>query len=127
MSLTANIILNTFSIIILIIIYFYDYQHSSLPSMRNKLFNIILFTTIFLLIFDCFGRFDGNSNYIYYIFNNISNFILCAMNPILPSLWLLFLECYINQSEKLNKKLVIILSVINTSNKIGRASCRERV
>jgi diguanylate cyclase (GGDEF)-like protein len=76
---------------------------------------MILKVTILSLIFDIFSRFDGTSSPIYPILNNIGNFIIFVLNPILPSIWLLYVQNQIFPEES-TKQLIYPLLFINIIN-----------
>ncbi|MHB1154342.1 MAG: GGDEF domain-containing protein [Eubacteriales bacterium] len=116
MSLIFNIILNTYSIIILSIIYIYFLRLNEKVSVQNKLFMLILQTTAVILLFDIFGRFDGSRYPVFYILNHTGNFIIFLLSPVLPSLWLLYIYNYILGWSKKVKTLLYILYAVNAAN-----------
>jgi hypothetical protein len=85
MGLGNVIILNLYSIAILLIIYFHAIKLLEKDLLSDKLYTVFLYTTIFLLVIDILSRFDGNSSIIIYpVFNHIGNFVIFLMGPALP-------------------------------------------
>jgi diguanylate cyclase (GGDEF)-like protein len=82
-------------------------------STQNKIFVILLNVTIVLLVFDTMGRFDGNSGFLYIINNHVGNFFLFALHPVIPSIWILYVNYQIYQNKyKLKKIAYILLSLV---------------
>lgn len=116
MDLQKNGIINIYSIAILLIIYFHSLKNDEKKTCQYKLYSMILKITILSLIFDIFSRFDGMSSPIIYpILNNVGNFLIFVLNPILPSLWLLYVQNQIFSEESI-KKLICPLLIINVIN-----------
>lgn len=115
MNLQSNGIINVYSIAILIIISFHSFKNNEKGSWRYKLYFMMLQVTILMLIVDIFSRFDGMSNTVYPIFNYIGNLLIFILNPILPSLWLLYVHYQIFPEDK-KTKLIYLLLAINIIN-----------
>ncbi len=116
MSLTYNIILNSYSIIILSIIFIYFLRLNEKVSVHNKLFMLMLQTSVIILLFDIFGRFDGDRYPIFYFLNHTGNFIIFLLSPVLPSFWLIYIYNYVFGWSKKVKKLLYILYAVNAFN-----------
>lgn len=116
MSLFSIMILNTYSIILLIILGLQALKHAERNSRQYKLYMLILQATVLLLIVDVLGRFDGYAEVFYPALNQIGNFLLFLINPIIVSLWLLYAYFQIYDD---NKKLKFPLYVIVFSNVIN--------
>lgn len=116
MNLANNIILNIYSIAILIIVYFLYSKHEDKESIQFMLYKSIVYTTIAMLIFDILSRFDGKPNTIFPIINYYGNFFIYLLNPIVPSLWLLYVHYQIYRNEEKMKRLIYPLSIINFIN-----------
>ncbi len=111
MNLTGNIVINLYSIIILIIISIHSLKQYDKISMQNKLFMVMLQITVFMLFIDIFSRFDGNPGTVYSIINYSSNFLIFLFSPLLPSFWLLFVHNFLFQDkEKLRRLLYLLYS-----------------
>ncbi|GAB6110001.1 GGDEF domain-containing protein [Fusibacter bizertensis] len=111
MDLTNNIILNIYSIIFLIIIYIYAENNDDKFSLQHKLYMKILMTTILLLFIDIFSRFDGNPDSFYPTVNYWGNLIIFLLNPVLPSLWLLYVHFQVYKDERKTIQLMYLLIV----------------
>jgi len=72
--------------------------------------------TIVMLVVDILSRFDGNPNTFYSIFNNLGNFLIFMLSPILPSIWLIYIYYQIFHQEERVKKLFYPIVVINLIN-----------
>jgi len=116
LNLVNNIMINTYSIIILIIIYYHSVNHSDNDYFQHKLFTWIINATIIMLAIDIFSRFDGNSNTINSILNHFGNFTIFMLNLILPSFWLLYVHYQIFHEEEKTKKLFYPILIINLIN-----------
>lgn len=112
MNFTSVIVVNAYSILLLIIIYRHSLKHSENSSLLNKLYRIIVQLTILMLFIDIFSRFDGNSDTLAPVLNHIGNFMIFLFSPIIPSVWLLFVNYYIFSEDK-NKRLIHFLLALN--------------
>ncbi len=94
MNFAGNIIINSYSIIILVIISVYSSRYIDKKNVKNRLYQLMVYITIMLLIADILSRFDGRPETIIYpILNHTGNFIIFLTNPLLPCVWILFI-CY---------------------------------
>jgi diguanylate cyclase (GGDEF)-like protein len=74
--------------------------------------------TILMIIIDTLGRFDGKAETFYPLFNHLGNFFIFFLNPVLPSLWLLYVHNQIFYNDEKTKKSIpplIIIFLLNTS------------
>jgi diguanylate cyclase (GGDEF)-like protein len=66
-----------------------------------------------MLIVDTLGRFDGLAESFYPIFNRVGNFVVFALQPIIPATWVMYAHLNIFQDEertlKLRKPLLLIV------------------
>lgn len=112
MSLANNIILNTNSIIILIVVSVYFYKQSGTTSIQNKIYIMMLQTTAILLLFDILSRFDGNRYAVLPFLNHAGNFTVFLLGPVLPSLWLLYVYNFVyGQFRKIRYLIYLLLAV----------------
>ncbi len=116
MNLINNIIINVYSIGILVIIYIFSLRNDEEKSLQNKLYNGILLITILMLAVDILSRFDGKPHTIYPIINQIGNFVIFLLNPVVASLWLLYVYDQIFQTEKIPRKVRYPLYAVNAVN-----------
>ncbi len=118
MDLNNNIVLNLYSIIILSIIYFHSEKNDNKLTLQHKLYIRLLQMTILLLVIDIFSRFDGKPETIYATINYLGNLIIFLLNPILPSLWLLYVHFQVYKDEHRTVRLTFMLSFITIVNAI---------
>lgn len=118
MNLVNNLVINIYSIALLIIICLYSLKHAEKESLQYKLYIMMLQITILMLVMDIFSRFDGKSDTIYLIINHFGNFMVFLLSPILPSLWLLYVHCQVFHEEWKTRRLFYPLFVINAVNTV---------
>jgi diguanylate cyclase (GGDEF)-like protein len=116
MSLMNNLIINIYSLLILIVLYHQNNKFQDDKKLNNKIFRSMMQLTFVLLFLDILSRFDGNIDSFYPIFNHIGNFLVFLLSPILASLWLLYVHYQIFNLEKKTRKLKKPLIVINLLN-----------
>ncbi|MFB6468509.1 GGDEF domain-containing protein [Cytobacillus sp. Hz8] len=116
MNFVNNLVLDIYSILLLIIICFHSFKQTERDSIEFKLFLSIVITTILLLLLDIGSRLDGNPGEIYYVIDNSGNFLIFLLNLILPSLWLLYVHYQVFQDERKTKRLCYPLLVLNVLN-----------
>lgn len=116
MSLKINAILNIYSIMVIIIIYFQALRCLEKESLRDKLYMSMLHITILMLVIDILSRFDGKALEIYPVLNNVGNFLIFLLNPILPSIWVVYVYLQIFHKQRKIRRLVYFLCVINAIN-----------
>lgn len=113
MDLTSNVVINIYSITILIVIGYHSSKQLVEDSLPYRLFMLMLQVTVLLLAVDIFSRFDGRIGTIYPVINRIGNFFVFMLNPILPSLWLLYAHCEVFQDVEKTRRLYYPLIAIN--------------
>lgn len=113
MSLGSNIILNLYSIAIVLIIYFHAAKFFNKDSLSDNLYMLIMCITVFLLGVDILGRFDGHASPIYPVFNHIGNFATFLVCPVLPSLWVAYVHFQVYCDERKTRRLFYPLIAIN--------------
>ncbi|MFB0920930.1 MAG: diguanylate cyclase [Oscillospiraceae bacterium] len=118
MRLIDNVILNGFSVLLLVILFVYSLQSSAERSLRQRLYFRILLCTIVLLILDFFSRFDGHLGTFYPLVNQVCNFLLFLLNPVLPSIWFAYAHVQIYHDEQRVKKLFLPLLTLNALNAV---------
>ncbi len=118
MNLTSNLILNAYSIALLILIYIQSKKQSGENYLQYKLYIGLLQITTLLLIVDTFSRFDGNAGTIFTIINYAGNFLIFLLGPVLPSLWLLYAQYQIFHDEEKTKSWMYPLIAISIANAV---------
>lgn len=118
MGLISNIVINGFSVMLLIILCIHSQKRIDEKSLQHRLYFRILIITLLLLLLDMFSRTDGNLGTVYPLLNRTSNFLLFLLNPVLPSIWLLYVNFVIFRDEETTKKLITPLIMLNAVNAI---------
>ena len=116
MSLLSNIIINSYSILILLIICINSLRIFEKTSLQDQIYMMILYAAIVMLVLDVLSRLDGNAQAFYPLLNPIGNFMIFALNPVLASLWLAYVHLYVFNNEKQTRKLIYFLSLVNIIN-----------
>lgn len=116
MDFKSNLIINTYSIILLFIVYLHSRKHSEKEFLQYGLYMKMLLITILMLVVDILSRFDGNPGTIYPFINYVGNFLIFIISPIIPSLWLSYVHYQIYQEDEKTKKLIYPLLAINAIN-----------
>lgn len=112
-SLSGNLIINVYSIILLIVIVIHVKKLNLMEFIQDRLFIMILYCTVLLLFLDILSRFDGRPNTIFPVINTLGNFLIFLFNPVLPSLWILYVHFQVFRKESKTKQLYPILFSIN--------------
>ena len=113
MTLSDNIVINGFSIAILLLIIIYYEKNGDKASRHTRLFLGMLKLGVLMMVFDSMGRFDGNPDTIYPIINSVGNFMLFSLAPVLPSLWLLYVYYYISPDGKVTRFIKLSVITVN--------------
>ncbi|KAF0092009.1 MAG: diguanylate cyclase [Fusobacteria bacterium] len=116
MTLTNNIIINIYSILILLVIYHNTNKLDNEQKFNDKIFKSMIKLTSVLLFIDILSRFDGNPDSFYFFFNHVGNFFIFLLSPVLASLWLLYVHYQVFNLEKKTRKLIKPLIGINLLN-----------
>ncbi|MBP8640892.1 MAG: diguanylate cyclase [Oscillospiraceae bacterium] len=116
MNFMGNMILNSFSILLLAILCVHSLDRIEVKSYQHKLYIRILIITILLLVFDIFGRMDGHVGTAYPFLNHAGNFFLFLLNSVLPTIWFAFVYYQVNHSEEKTKRLTLPLIGLNIIN-----------
>jgi diguanylate cyclase (GGDEF)-like protein len=118
MNLVGNIVLNLYSIILVIIIYFQSVKQVEKDLLQYKIYMMMLKMTIFLLTADIFSRFDSKPDTIFYFINYTGNFVIFFLNLVIPSLWLLYVYDQVFHEESNIRKLFYLLVTLNCVNAV---------
>jgi len=116
MTLLDNMTINGFSIIILVFIIVYYHINADRGTSTNKLFMIMLQFTVLMLVVDSMGRFDGSPATYHYFVNHLGNFLLFLFSPVIPSLWLIYVHCYIFPAKRISRFISTSLIIVNVTN-----------
>lgn len=116
MYLVSNVVVNIYSIAILIIIYILSLKQEEKESLQNKIYKRIIQITMIMLVIDILSRFDGNPGTIYSAINHFGNFMIFLLNPVVPSLWLLYVHDQVYHKEEKTRQLSYPILAINLLN-----------
>lgn len=116
MNFTGNLVINLYSAAIIIIIFFQSKKQDVKPSLQQKIYMMMLKLTLMLLVMDIFSRMDRGADTIYFFTNHFGNFMIFALNLVMPSLWLLYVYIQILQEESKLRRLCSFLVVLNCVN-----------
>jgi len=111
MGLTNNLVLNTFGFFVLTVISAYSFKRNEIRSMQQKLYIAVILANMLLLILDTLSRADGKLGTIYPLINQVGNFMLFLLNPILASIWCLYVNFRVFHDLQKIKKLILLLLV----------------
>jgi diguanylate cyclase (GGDEF)-like protein len=98
------------------IIGFHAYRSFDKESLQDKVFMSILYLTIVMLIIDILSRFDGRTDTIYPVINAFGNFMIFLLNPMLPSLWVIYVYLQVYSDGRKIKWLLYPLYTVNIVN-----------
>lgn len=116
LNLSFNIIIDAYSIVILALILISSLRQVEKTPLMSRVFNLTIIVTITLFVFDVFSRMDG-LDYPYYPFcNTVANFIVFSLNPVVPSLWLIYAHYQLFYDERRTRKLYPTLIALNVAN-----------
>ncbi len=107
------LILNLYSVIILLILGFHARKNSEKESLRDKLFYLVLCFTVFVLCMDTLSRFDGMVFTFSHTVNAFGNFVVFLLSPVMPCLWLAYVHLQIFQRERETKRFLCLLGLVN--------------
>lgn len=116
MDLIHNVNIDVFSILILMTVGSHLIKNEEKGNLQYKLYLCALILNITMLLCDIMGRFDGNPDTFYSVLNQIGNFLMFALGPILASLWLMYGHHQIIRDEKKTKRLIYPLLSISAIN-----------
>lgn len=111
-----NLLVNLFSIIVLLVVYQHCRKKEYKTVLQNKIFMMMLILTMILLVFDVFSRLDGKEYAFYPLLNQVGNLFSFGLNMILPPLWLIYVSCQIYTDEKKIKKWFYPLGAVAVLN-----------
>lgn len=118
MNMTSNIIINLYSIIILAVILVSLLKLADNGAYADKLYKLMVVTTLFMLIMDSFSRFDGRAETLFPLINHLGNFLTFLLSPILPSLWLLYIHLQLFRDGNNTRRLIGPLLAVVAGNAI---------
>jgi len=112
-NLPGNVIINLYSVVLLIVIIIHGKKLVRMDSFQDRLFFMMTYCTILQLILDILSRFDGRPDTIFPVINALGNFLIFLINPVLPLLWIAYVHFHVFRDESKTKKLFLFLFVIS--------------
>ena len=112
MGLTDNLMLNLYSIVLLVVVDVHTQNHHDTRQLQNVLFLWVSRLTILLLVMDVLARFDGLDTPLHPIFNQVGNFMLYLMGPALVVCWFLYVHLQVTQRKKATVRLMKPLGIL---------------
>lgn len=116
MSCTGYLGISIYSIIILVFIYFHAVKHTE-KKMLHSLYMLLLQATLIMLVTDMISRADGMQG-IKFLVVNAANFLLFFLNPVIPSIWFLYVHYQVFLDRQKTKRLSYFLILINGINAV---------
>jgi len=116
MNFAGNLLMNLYSMTILIILFLQLKKQDTKDSLEYKLYKMMIQTTFLLITIDILSRIDSRKGIIYYYFNHFGNFMIFALNLVIPSLWLLYVYMQVYQEDVRMRRLfygLVVLNIIN--------------
>lgn len=80
-------VINWFSVLLLIILCVHSLRSVDEKTFQHRLYVEVVLITIILLILDVLSRTGRNLGTVYPLINQVENFLLFLLNPVLPSMW----------------------------------------
>jgi diguanylate cyclase (GGDEF)-like protein len=119
MPLAHTLMLNSYSLIILAVILLSSNRLIDRRFLQNRLFILLLLIVMFLLPVDVFARLDGVRSPLFPVLNQVGNFLLYLINPIVPSIWMLYVYNQIHQDDQETRRLVPLLWISSGANAVA--------
>lgn len=116
MHLVFNTILDLNAIVFLIIIAAFARSSLTGKTFHDRIFLFMIYVSILMLSLDIFSRFDGNAGTVYPMLNHLSNMLIFLLNPVFPSLWVLYVSCLISSDGRPSRIVYYPLILISTVN-----------
>jgi diguanylate cyclase (GGDEF)-like protein len=116
MSLVSNAVICVHLVIVMLVMLGYSIRRMDRKNPADKLYVTLLIVNIALLIMDVLARCDGTSHEAFPLINRVSNFLIFAANPVLPSLWLLYVLHWANKGVREIKKALRWIALLNAVN-----------
>ncbi len=118
MSLSSNVTINLYSIAVLVIIFIQNMKSTEKNLLPQKYFIRILLVTALMLVMDILSRFDGRPGTLHAAANQVGNFLIFLLSPVLPSLWLLFIHSKVDDGTRKFRRWLWLLPVLNAVNAV---------
>ncbi len=105
MTITGNLLLNLYSIVILFVIGVHQSRIRHMTDPGDRLYYAIIRINMVMLVADILGRLDGTAHPLYPVLNSTGNFLTYLLNPVMPIIWFLYVHYQIKPSSLHLKRL----------------------
>ena len=116
MSLTANLVMDSYAILILLVLFVYSLSGGCRNSPQHRLYLSMLLTTMLLLVIDVISRCDGFAYPAFPALNRWGNLALFLITPVLPSLWVMYVYSQTRGDGSIPLSAFLILLLLNAEN-----------
>lgn len=116
MSLVANVIMNGYSVAVLLAVYHHATKRQQRDSEAQRIYMLGLQLTILLLVVDALSRFDGRPDTVYPVLNQVGCFLLYLLSPALPVFWFAYAYVQIFGDRPCPRRLLWPFVVANVMN-----------
>jgi diguanylate cyclase (GGDEF)-like protein len=105
MDFLGNLVINSICMAILVVLFSANIKNTRGKIFGPRMFQLIISSGILLFAVDIIGRMDGLTSLSVPLANQIGNFLLFALNPLPPILWLIYVIYQVAGDTKLLKRL----------------------
>ena len=115
--------LNIFAIILLVALLIVIIAKQELPSLKGRIFKLIIFGTILMLVVEIFSWiYDGEPGVLNRTLNIIFNFAVTAFSTVVVSLWASYIDYIIHEDKKRLERrfyymipsvVLVLMSIVN--------------
>ncbi len=109
MNYLHNVAIDIYSMTILCFLTYHTMKTAERKNIQTLLYASMLFATFIMLSADLFSWFDGHTGSPFVQFNHIGNFVMFAMQTVLPSLHVLYIQHQVFHENKWKARLVLPL------------------
>lgn len=114
----SDIMIGLYSIIILVIFLFYTYKYKYQRTNEQTLFKHLIITNIIMIVIDSMARTDGLEYPYFPIINQIGNYLLYILTPLLPLVFVLYVNYKVHLSNKKLKESIMVLVLMFAVNAV---------
>lgn len=109
MTLAGNLLLNFYSIAVLVYIMVYSRMNTGRKDRSYRLFMDAVYILFIMLIADCMGRLDGRPDTWFAPLNQAGNFLTYLLNPVIAMVWLLYVHAQTGRTRLQTRRLQHVL------------------
>ncbi len=109
MTLAGNLMLNLYSMAVLVYIMVYSRMNTGRKDRSYRLFMDAVYVLFIMLIADSMGRLDGRPETWFAPLNQAGNFLTFILNPLVAMVWLLYVHAQTGRTRAQTRRLQQIL------------------